>query len=147
MLSTDTLLQIFLNASVIVPDDDDGVFLGTMQMQDCEIAFDAVVSAHCDYIDNLLASLPLSDYEYMSLLLVRGFTFNEFAALFDKSITPVQFQRHKIFSVLLISNNEDRKLFTHLTHTRDAYNSCLSSFFKTHNPYMYGILYETENEG
>lgn len=146
MLSTEQLLQIFLNASVIVPDDDEGVFLGTMQMQDCEAGFDAVIAAQCNDIDNLLATASLSDYEYMALLLLRGFTFTEFLLLADKTITPAQFKRHKIFSVLLICTSEDRKLFSHLTPTRDAYNKLLSSFFKVHNPYMYGFLYETENE-
>ena len=144
MLSTEQLLQIFLNASVIVPDDDEGVFLGTIES--CDIAFDAVIAAHCSYIDNLLTTAPLSDYDYMALLLLRGFMFTEFQLLFDKTITPSQFKRHKIFSVLLICTSEDRKLFSHLTPTRDAYNKLLSSFFNIHNPYMYGFLYEIENE-
>jgi len=146
MLSTEQLLQIFLNASVIVPDDDEGVFLGTMQMQDCETGFDAVIAAHCNDIDNILATASLSDYDYMALLLLRGFMFTEFQLLFDKTITPTQFKRHKIFSVLLICTSEDRKLFSHLTPIRDAYNKLLSSFFKVHNPHMHGFLYEYKNE-
>ncbi len=146
MLSTEQILQMFFNAAVIVPNSDDSVFLGTMQMQDCDVAFDAVTAAHCNFIDTLLATAPLSDYDYMSLLLLRGFQFTEYLLLHDKSITPLHFKRHKIFSVLLICTSEDRKLFTHLTPTRDAYNKLLSSFFKVHNPYLYGFLYETQNE-
>lgn len=145
MLSTEQLLQIFLDAAVIVPNTDDSVFLGTMQIQDCEIGFDAIMSAHCSYIDNLLAKAPLSDYEIISLLLVRGFLYAEFLSLWDKSIQPVHFRKHKVFSVLMITNNEERKLFTHLTPNRDEYNKILSRLLKIHNPYLQNFLYENQD--
>lgn len=151
MINKEKLISIFCKATHIIPPSDDGAdegsfFLGFMQVLDCEAGFDEVVKAYCKAVDNLLATVSMTDLQKLQMLFLRPFSFDEFLLLFDKNIRHIDFARYPIFSTLLITSEDDRRLFTHLRNPdRYEYHNRHSQHLRLHNPLMYKFLYDVHN--
>lgn len=151
MIDKEQLISIFCNTVDIVPPssdgaDEDSVFLGFMQVLDCDEGFDELVKAYCKAVDNVLAMVSMTDLQRLQLLLLRPFSFDEYQLLYDKNIRHIDFTRYPIFSTLLITSEDDRRLFTHLhSPERHEYHNRHSQHLRLHNPLMYQFLYEVHD--
>lgn len=152
MIDNKQLISIFCNAAFIVPPSPDGadegsVFLGFIQVLDCDEAFDKVVKAYCNVVDNMLASLRMTDLQWLRTIFLRPFSFDEFLLLYDKTIRPTDFTRYPIFSTLRITSEDDRRLFTHLRPERHEYHNRLAAHIRVYNPLLYQFLYGIHHSG
>lgn len=151
MIDKEQLISIFCDTTHIVPPSSDGadegsVFLGFIEIQDCEAAFDEVVRTYCKKVDKVLTTIPMTDLQRLQLLFLRPFSFDEFLLLFDRNIRHLDFTRYPIFSTLLITSEDDRRLFTHLRNPdRHEYHNRHSQHLRLHNPLMYQFLYGIHN--
>lgn len=144
-MTIDSLVTVFKNALFIVHDtslDNGGVFLGTVSIRE-PAGMDAMLKAYTSYIDGLLATLPLTPSQYLELLTARAFTFDEYQALWLPNIKPKDYHHYIIYRVLLITDEQDKLLFTSVRDNSHAdFDSFLQVYTAHCNHLLHSLLYE-----
>ena len=97
-IDTDTTIDIGYTTPLYAPRE--GVFL--------------VMEKYTKQIDLLVQMLPASHPECIRLLLLRGFTYKEYEALYDFRITDNGYGGHPIFFSLMIKSEQHRKRLIYL---------------------------------
>lgn len=91
-------------------------------------------------VDQQLAYLSQGEADYFYLLSLRGFTWEEYALVFDNHITEEHFPVIRIFEYLEIYNNADRLLFqASYALSEEAY----LDFLVSHLPMISELINET----
>jgi hypothetical protein len=138
------LLQIFQDAVSIIPDGEDSVFLGTLELTAAPAGVNAVMDYWTKIVDNALLQTGIGDTQKLELLTMRGFTIDEYATLFDIGIKPQDFTRYPIYQSLLITTQKERAGVIYQLN-RDSYADYLTLLhrtFRLFNPFMNAFLYE-----
>ena len=136
------LIKVFEASAGIAPDGDDSIVIGTIVPIDCDAAVDAIMLRHTRKVDLLIAGLPFDRIQRLHMLFMRAFTYNEFLALFDTSITEPLFPEHPAFNYFLLKTNKERKRFIYsLTPNRYEYTRLLARCLRSFHPQLYYFLY------
>ena len=152
MVDEQQLLMIWQNAVALIPPssdgmDEDSVFLGVIEnITDAPAGVDAVMTYWTGIIDTAMQVADVSDMQKLELLTMRGFTFEEYATLFD-IIKEADYTRYPIYQSLLITTAKERAGVIYQL-SRDSYEDYLKVLSRTlrlFNPLLYNFLYETYN--
>jgi len=146
MIDEDTLLIIWQNAVDIIPDGDDSVFLGVIEkITDAPAGVNEVFNYWTGLCDTAMQQAGVGDMQRLELLTMRGFTFHEYATLFDISIKEADYTRYPIYQTLLITTAKERAgVIYQLSKDRyEDYLKILGRALRLFNPLLYHFLYET----
>jgi len=144
MIDNATLLLIWQDAVSIIPDGEESVFLGVFEKPtDAPAGVHAVMCYWTGIVDTFLQRASMSSIQRLSLLTIRGFTFDEYKVLFDMSIK--NYTRYPIYQSLLITTAQERaSVIYQLTDSYDGYLTLLDRTLALYNPFLHTFLYGTD---
>jgi hypothetical protein len=145
MINEATLLQIFQDTVSIIPDGENSVFLGTVKIIDAPSGVNAIMAYWTKSIDKALLQSGINNIQKLELLTIRGFTFEEYATLFDIGIKQDTYPRYPIYQALLITTQKERAGFIYQLNkdSHEDYMTLLARTLRLFNPFLHSFLYET----
>lgn len=145
-MENERLTQIFRQGAQLA-DGEDYVLLGKTYAPFVPDGLNAVMQYHCEQTDALLQKLPKGSVKEIELFATRGFTIQEFQALFDLSIREKDFYLYPVFRSLWINTEKQRrKLIYDLDKEKyHDYWTILSSCLARFNPSLLTFFFRTHS--
>jgi hypothetical protein len=140
-----TRLQHFINGTGINPQSDEDITFGETNALFSPSGVEEVMKHHVSFIDNLLSNVKHNITQQLELFSIRGFTFNEFQALFDLNIREKDFNLHPAIRSLWITNeNERRKIVYNLDKQNfNDFFKILAQCLQRYNPHLLTFFFRT----
>lgn len=139
MIQIDDLEQLIYRTIDLATPSKDSVVFGFLSVVDNPMLVLAVMQYVTRFYDTLLQTLPLTPVNRISLQMQRCFTEEEYYTVFNLRHNDFT---QPIFKTLLITNHNDRLLFTRNRNASyEAYNRLLESWSKVQNSVLYSFLY------
>ncbi|MFV0470898.1 MAG: hypothetical protein ACK5L7_02520 [Paludibacteraceae bacterium] len=138
------LTEIFKQGAGLF-DGGDGVLFGRTYAPFVPDGLDAVMLYHCGQVDVLLQKLPKGSVREIELFATRGFTMQEYQALFDLNIREKDFHLYPVFRSLWINTEKQRRKLIYTLDKEKYYDywQTLSSCMARFNPSLLTFFFRT----
>lgn len=138
-------LQIFIKGAGLT-DSTEAVYFGNVLAPYIPSGVEAVMKEHCSQVDTLLQKLPKGNIKEIELFATRGFTMQEYEALFDLTIREKEYMLYPVFrSLWLLNENERRKLIYPLQKQNfNDYWQLLASHLARFNPHLLTFFFQSQ---
>jgi len=138
------LIQIFREEAGLV-EDEDSVYFGETLASYVPDGLEAVMRFHCEEVDAVLKKLPKGEMQEIELFATRGFTMQEYQALFDLDIKERDFFLHPAFRSLWIqTESQRRKLIYSIQKQKfNDYWHLLSHYLARFNPFLLTFFFRS----
>ncbi len=137
------LFHFYSETGILDQNDDDGVLFGETLPCFSPEGLSKVLEIHIAEIDTLRAKLPFGSLKELELFLLRGFTFNEYEALFDLGIKEKDFVLYPAFRSLWIHSESQRRKIIYKIEKQNFndYLALLQKCLKQFNPPLFSFFF------
>ena len=143
-MEREKLTEIFKAGAQLLTDEE-SVLFGETCAPFVPDGIEAVMQHHCLETDKLLRKLPKGSTKEIELFATRGFTMQEYQALFDLNIREKDFYLYPVFRSLWINSESQRRkiIYPLQKEKHNDYWQLLTSCLARFNPFLLTFFFRT----